>query len=282
MTVLRKRMMADLEVRNYAPATIQIYTRCVERFARHFGRSPDRLDAADIRAYQCYLVSRKVSWSVFNQTVCALRFLYGVSLERPAMIQQIPFPRQEKKLPVVLNVEEVFRLLDVVDNLKHRTAFMTIYGVGLRVSEVLGLRVEDIDGRRRQVHVRQGKGKKDRYVALSPKLLGSLREYWRSERPESWLFPGRRPDKPLHTSALQKAIVIAGFRARIGKRVHTHTLRHCFATHLLEAGTDLRTIQLALGHRSLNTTAVYLHVASGASRCAPGAVDLLDRDSAAG
>jgi integrase len=227
------------------------------------------------------LVRKGVSWATFNQTVCALRFFYGVSLGRERMIPQIPFPRHEKKLPVVLNVDEVFRLLDAVDNIKHRTAFMMMYGAGLRVSEVLGLRIEDVDGQRKRIHVRQGKGKKDRYVDLSPKLLDALRHYWRAERPSSWLFPGRAPGKPLHPTALQKAIVLAGFRARISKRVHTHTLRHCFATHLLESGGNLRSIQLALGHRSLNTTAIYLHVASRASQRKQGAVDLLDRGGTA-
>lgn len=278
MSVLRKRMVEDLRLRNYSSRTVEIYTRHVASFARHFGRSPDQLGPTDVRAYQSHLVGRKCSWSTFNQAVCALRFLYGVTLGRKEMIEQIPFPRQQKTLPVVLSVEEVFRLLDAVRNLKHRTALMTIYGAGLRLSEALGLQLSDIDGTRMQLRVRLGKGKRDRYVDLSPSLLDALRDYWKSQRPKLWLFPGRPADRPVHPTALQKAIVLARLRAGIRKPVHTHTLRHCFATHLLEAGTNLRRIQLALGHRSLNTTAVYLHVASRAAQSRSGIIDLLRRD----
>ena len=182
MSVLRKRMVEDLRLRNYSPRTVEIYTRHVASFARHFGRSPDRLGAEQIRSYQSDLVERrKVSWSTFNQVVCALRFFYGVTLGRHGLIEQIPFPRQEKKLPVVLSVEEVFRLLDAVGNLKHRTVLMTIYGAGLRLSEALGLRLPDVDGTRRQLRVHCGKGKKDRYVDLSEGLLEALRTYWRAQ-----------------------------------------------------------------------------------------------------
>jgi site-specific recombinase XerD len=271
-------MVEDLRLRNYAERTVEIYTRHVASFARHFGRSPDQLGAEQIRAYQSHLVGKKCSWSTFNQAVCALRFLYGVTLGRREMIEQIPFPRQEKTLPVVLSVEEVFRLLDAVRNLKHRTALMTMYGAGLRLSEALGLRLPDVDGARLQLRVCRGKGRRDRYVDLSPSLLDALREYWKSQRPKHWLFPGRQADRPMHPTALQKAIVLARLRAGIRKRVCTHTLRHCFATHLLEAGTNLRRIQLALGHSSLNTTAVYLHVASRAAQSESGVIDLLRRD----
>jgi len=271
-------MVEDLRVRNYSPRTVEIYTRHVASYSRHFGRSPEKLSAEHVRAYQCSLVERKVSWSTFNQAVCALRFLYGVTLKRSGMIEHIPFPRQAKKLPVVLSVEEVFRLLAAVGNLKHRTALMTIYGSGIRLAETLHLRVPDIDGTRKQLRVEQGKGKKDRYVDLSPSLLEALRKYWKAERPRSWLFPGRSPDRPMHPTAIQKTVILARLRAGLAKPVSTHTLRHCFATHLLEAGANLRVIQLALGHKSLNTTAIYLHVASRAAQCKPGGIDLLHRD----
>ncbi|MDX1429200.1 MAG: site-specific integrase [Rhodothermales bacterium] len=279
MSVLRKRMIEDLRLRNYSPRTVETYTRHVAAFARHFGRSPDRLGSEHIRSYQSDLVERKkVSWSTFNQAVCALRFFYGVTLGRKGLIEQIPFPRHEKKLPVVLSVAEVFRLLDSIGNLKHRTVLMTMYGAGLRLSEALGLRLPDVDGTRRQLRVRSGKGRKDRYVDMSEGLLQALRKYWREQRPKQWLFPGRHPDRPMHPTAIQKTVVLARLRAGIKKPVHTHTLRHCFATHLLEAGTSLRVIQQALGHSSLATTAIYLHVASRAAQSRTGVVDLLRRD----
>ncbi len=276
MTKLRQRMIDDLRIRNYSPRTIETYTWCVARFAKHFGRSPAQLGPEHIREYQIHLVHTKhTSWGIFNQTVCALRFLYRVTLGRPELIEHIPYPKQEKKLPVVLSREELARFVDAIANLKHRTILMTMYATGLRLSEALGLRVSDIDSDRMLVRVQQGKGKRDRYVPLSSTLLGQLRDYWQTYRPKSWLFPGGRPDRPLSPCSVQRASARARVKAQIAKPVTTHTMRHCFATHLLEAGTDLRTIQLLLGHRSLNTTAVYLHVATSALQSTEGTPDLL-------
>ena len=263
MTALRERMIADLRIRNYSPRTIECYTQRVAAFARHFGKSPTELGPEHIRAYQTFLVETKgASWTLFNQTVCALRFLYGTTLQQRDVIEQIPFPRQPKRLPVVLSRAEVARFFAAVPSLKHRTVLMTMYATGLRLSEALGLRVSDVDGGRRCLRVAQGKGQKDRYTLLPPTLLQQLRAYWKVARPSSWLFPGGRPDLPLTATAIQRRCAPAARRAGLAKRVSTHTMRHCFATHLLEAGTDLRTIQQLLGHGRLDTTAVYLHVAS--------------------
>jgi len=269
-------MIEDLRIRNYSPRTIDTYVRCVAKYAEHFGRSPDRLGPEDIRAYQAWMVEKKkYSWSAFNQAVCALRFLYTVTLDRKIPVEHIPFAREEKKLPDILSVVEVGRLLRAVDNLKHRTVLMTLYGAGLRLSEGLALLVTDIDSERMQIHVRKGKGKKDRFVTLSARLLEAVREYWRAYRPEHWLFPGDPPDHPLTPTGIQRVIRVARLRAGIPKHVTTHTLRHCYATHLLEAGVDIKTIQHLLGHRSLKTTSIYLHVASKAAESGDRASDLL-------
>lgn len=276
MTILRQRMIEDLRVRNYSERTVETYVMRVAKFALHFGKSPEFLGPEEIRTYQLHLVQvRQSSWTVFNQTVCALRFLYGVCLKREWSVEQIPFPRQERKLPVVLSLEEVSRLFERIDNLKHRTLLMVLYAAGLRLSEALHLRVEDVDSQRMALRVCRGKGAKDRYAPLSETLLVQLREYWRHDRPAGWLFPGRRADSPLTKSAVQRVCKKAALRAGLRKRVSPHTLRHCFATHLLEAGTDLKTIQVLLGHRSLSTTSVYLHVAVQAPGDKLRAVDLL-------
>jgi len=264
MTELRRRMIADLRIRNYSPRTIDCYTRCVAAFARHFTKSPSDLGPEHIRRYQTYLVETKhISWSAFNQAVCALRFLYNTTLGRPGIVEDIPFPRQPSRLPVVLSPAEVARFLAAIPNLKHRTVLMTMYAAGLRLEEALHLRVTDVDSARQCLRVEQGKGQKDRYSLLPPTLLEQLRTYWKASRPKSaWLFPGQRADAPLHPTAIQRQCRLAVLRAGLAKRVTTHTMRHCFATHLLESGTDLRTIQLLLGHHSLQTSAVYLHVAT--------------------
>ena len=275
-SLLRQRMIEDLHIRNYSPRTVDIYSRCVARFASYFGKSPELLGPEQVRQYQSFLVEqKKASWSLFNQTVSALRFLYGVTLGRKEVIEYIPYPKQERKLPVVLSLEEIGEFFGSVRNLKYRTVLRTMYGAGLRISEALGLLVSDVDSKRMVIRVQQGKGRKDRYADLSPTLLFQLREYWRVYRPQSWLFPGRSLGQPLQASSVQRACVEARLRAGIGKPVTTHTMRHCYATHLLEAGKDLRTIQMRLGHGALNTTAIYLHVAAGAERSPSSAVDLL-------
>ncbi len=276
MTKLRQRMIDDLRIRNYSPRTVDVYTRQVASFAKHFGKSPERLGVEHIREYQTFLVETKsASWTRFNQTVCALRFLYRVTLHRPELIEHIPFPKQQKRLPVVLSRQELATFFGAVANLKHRTILMTMYAAGLRISEVLGLQVSDVDSDRMVIRVQQGKGKKDRYAILAPTLLCQLREYWRISKPQSWLFPGKIPERPLSPSSVQRMSRKAATRAGLAKPVTTHTMRHCFATHLLEAGTNLRTIQLLLGHANLGTTAVYLHVATNALQSSECACDLL-------
>ena len=283
MTTLRQRMIDDLRVRNYAPKTIDAYVRSVAQFARHFGKSPDQLGPEHIREYQIFLVNtRKASWPLFNVAVCALRFFYKVTLGKPWIIEHIPYPKQEKKLPVVLSPGELATFFQAVPNLKHRIVLRTMYASGVRISEALALRVDDIDSRRMLIRVEQGKGRRDRYTILPPTLLEGLREYWKSSRSRPWLFPGRTPQKPLTQSAMQRVVQRVRKKAGLRKPVTTHTMRHCFATHLLEAGVDLRSIQLLLGHRSLNTSATYLHVAAGALRSDGKPIDLLARTKANG
>jgi integrase/recombinase XerD len=267
MTELRRRMMEELRLRNYSRHTITVYIRCVAQFAQHFRLSPDRLGLEHIREYQLFLVQqRKVSWPLFNQTVCALRFLYHHVLHRDWMIEYIPYPRQETKLPIVLSPTEVVAVFEATSNLKHRAILMTIYAAGLRVSEVTHLRLSDIDSQREVICVRQGKGHKDRQVMLSPKLLEVLRTYWRRYRPKVWLFPGESPERPVSSETVWRVCHQAGEAAHLSKPISPHTLRHCFATHLLEDTIDLRRIQVLLGHRNLKTTARYLHVSNLAVR----------------
>ena len=267
MTELRRRMIEELRLRNYSPNTIEIYIRCVANFAQYFRVSPDRLGPEHIRQYQLSLVQRKkVSWAVFNQTVCALRFFYHHVVHRGWMIEHIPYPRHEDKLPVVLSPAEVAAVFEATRNLKHRTILMTIYAAGLRVSEVTHLRLSDIDSQRQVICVRQGKGRKDRQVMLSPKLLEALRIYWKSYRPRVWLFPGESPERPVSSETVWRVCHQAGEAAHLSKPISPHTLRHCFATHLLEEAIDLRRIQVLLGHRNLKTTTRYLHVSNLAVR----------------
>jgi len=262
MTVLRQRMLEDMRIRNLTVNTQKEYVRSVAAFAKYFGKSPDRLTPEDIRTYQLYLLDEKgLSPSSLNIAVCALRFFYRVTLGVPWDIQTIPYAKKPKKLPVVLSRDEVAKLIGAVRDLKHRTALMTAYAAGLRVAEVTRLRIRNIDSRRMCIRVEQGKGQKDRYVMLSKKLLVRLRRYWRVYRPRPWLFLDRRRTGPLPISTVQAVCKRARIDARIDKPVTPHMLRHCFATHLLEAGTDLRTIQVLMGHRSLSTTAIYLRVA---------------------
>ncbi len=244
MTKLRQRMLEDLRIRNYSPATCRTYVAHVAAFALHFGRSPDELGPAQVREWQLELVARGLSWSTLNLAVCALRFLYGTTLGRSWHIQHIPYARQGKKLPVVLSLEEVRAFLSTIDNPKHRMVLRVAYATGLRVSELSALRVEDVDGRRRVLHVRAGKGRKDRIVPISRNLLEELRAYWRTLRPRPFLFPGSDPRGPLAAHSIRQVCRRATIKAGLDKRVTPHTLRHSFATHLLEAGVDVRTIQV--------------------------------------
>lgn len=280
-TGLRQRMIEDLRIRNYSPRTETTYVHEVECFARHFGKSPAELGPEEIRAYQVHLVEEKhVSWSHFNQAVCALRFLYRVTLQRGDMVVQVPFAKAEKRLPVVLSVDEVRRLLKAVENAKLRAVLFTIYSGGLRLSEAINLVVSDVDSERMVLRIRQGKGRKDRFVPLSPTLLEQLRSYWVASLRGSCggqdlLFAGATPHRPLHATSIQKAFQRAKLKAGIEKAASVHTLRHSFATHLLELGTDLRTIQMLLGHTCLSTTSIYLHVRMDRLTNGGSAVDLL-------
>ena len=276
MTTLRQRMIDDLKVRNRSSRTIKTYVAQVANFARHFGRSPELLGPEEIRQYQVYLVEQgRVSWSYFNQTVCALRFLYRYTLGRDWAVAHIPFPRQPRKLPVVLSQAEVIQLFDAVHSLKQRAILMTAYATGLRLSEVTHLQISDIDSERMMIRVRQGKGQKDRYVMLSPTLLEVLRLYWRAERPTSWLFPSKRKEQPINHSVVQRACHQAGLDAGLTKRATVRSLRHSFATHLLEAGTNIRIIQTLLGHSSVSTTQRYTYVSNKTVRATESPLELL-------
>jgi integrase/recombinase XerD len=273
MTPLRQRMIEDLRVRNYSPKTEEIYVAQVARFARHFGVSPEQLGPEEVRTYQLHLIEQGVSWSTFNQTVCALRFLYRTTLGRSWGVKHLPFAKKPRRLPCVLSREEVEALLGAAHNAKHRAVLMTLYSTGLRVSEVAQLRLEDIDSQRMLIRVRQGKGRKDRVVMLSPVLLDHLRAYRRAQPRSPWLFPGGEPDQPLSVSAVQKVCGQAGRKAGIGKRVTPHLLRHSFATHLLESGADLRLIQTLLGHQSVRTTQLYTQVTADRIRATANPLD---------
>ena len=277
MTPLRQRMF--VKVRNLSPHTQRAYIESVARFAHHFGRSPADLGPEEIRTYQVYLTrERKLAPSSLGIAVCALRFLYKVTLQQPWSFDLlIPAPKQPRTLPVVLSPDEVVLFLDCVKSPMHRTILTTCYAAGLRISEALHLRPTDIDSRRMVIRVEQGKGQRDRYVMLSPKLLAILRDWWRVSRPTPWLFPGQRPNHPIGRGAVRRECQQARRRARLPKAITPHALRHAFAVHLLEAGVDVRTIQLLLGHRSLATTARYLCIATTKVCSTTSPLDLLPR-----
>ena len=260
MTPLRQRFLDDLRLRNYSPRTVACYVRAVAQFALHFDRSPEVLGPEEIRTYQLHMLQEHTSWSQFNQAVCALRLLYRITLGRPEVVCMIPFGKRPKTLPVVLARAEVLRLFAALPDNLYRTLIRTTYACGLRIGEVVRLRVSDIDSQRGVLVVRQGKGQKDRLVPLSSALLAELRAHWQRYRPKDWLFPGKNPGQPLHITALQRTfariVKPLGFR----KHVSMHTLRHSYATHLLEAGVDVVTLQHLLGYCDLSTTANYLHV----------------------
>jgi len=277
MTQLRQRMLEELQRRNYSADTARLYIRHVAKFAQHFHRSPDQLGAEHIRQYQLFLIQeKKLAWSSYNQIIAALRFFYTKTLKRAFLLQDIPFPRMGQKLPLILSQEEVARILTAPPHLKSRALLTTIYAAGLRRSEVARLQVHDIDSARMTITVHQGKGQRDRVVMLSPVLLDTLRQYWRHTKPKKWLFPGVTPDQPISGNDVCVVFHNAVRRAGITKQVCPHSLRHSFATHLLESGTDLRTIQILLGHRSLKTTSRYLHVSQQQVRATVSPLDSLD------
>src|SRR6266700_906371 len=258
MSPLRRRMIEDMTVRNLSPATQRSYISGVVKFSRHFGLSPERLGLEDVRAFQVHLVSTGISWASLNQIVCALRFFYGVTLGQETIPERIPYAREPHKLPVVLSADEVVRFLEAVASLRSRAALTTAYAAGLRISEVVQLKVADIDSSRMVIRVEQGKGGKDRYVMLSQQLLDILRTYWRLARPKHWMFPGRDASQPIEPNVLHAACRSAAAAAGLDKRVTVHVLRHSFATHLLENGTDM----VLLGHAHLSTTARYTLVSN--------------------
>lgn len=272
---LRRRMTEDMTVRNLSPATQRSYISAVSKFSRFFGRSPDQLTLEDVRTFQVHLVAKGISWPGLNQIVCALRFFYGVTLRRNEIPERITYARQPLRLPEVLSAEEVVRFLEAVPSLRTRVALTTAYAAGLRASEAVSLKVANIDSGRMVIRVQQGKGGKDRYVMLSVQLLGILRTYWRLARPKDWLFPGRDPANPIEVNVLHAACRSACAASGLTKRVTVHTLRHSFATHLLESGTDIRIIQVLLGHSNLSSTARYTHVSSGLIRQTDSPLDRL-------
>jgi len=258
---LRRRMIDDMTVRKFAERTQEAYIRAVKNFSTFLGASPDTASAEDLRRYRLHLVASGAGVPTINNSLTALRFLFLVTLRKPAIVLDMPFVREPRRLPVVLSPEEVARLLDAAPGLKYKAALSVAYGAGLRASEVISLKVSDIDSARMVIRVEQGKGRKDRYVMLSDHLLQLLRAWWKAARPQGWLFPGRDPVQPLTTRQLNRACHAAAQMAEIDKRVSLHTLRHSFATHLLEQKTDIRVIQVLLGHKKLDTTALYTRVA---------------------
>jgi integrase/recombinase XerD len=266
VTHLRKRMLEELQRRNYSEGTTRAYLQAVQQFAVHFGKSPDKLGPDDLRSYQAYLlVERKLAVASVVARVAALRFFFVRTLKRREFREELPYPKSHRRLPTVLSLEEVARLIDAAGNLMQRALLMTLYGTGMRRTEVSMLKVRDIDSRRMMIRVERGKGGDSRDLPLSPALLETLREYWRWKKPRIYLFPssiGQRggQDSPISDKTVWYACKEAARHARITKHVTPHTLRHSWATHLLEAGTDLRTIQVLLGHGDLETTAKYLHL----------------------
>ena len=279
MTPLRQRLLEDMQIRNLSPNTQASYVQQVSQFARHFEKSPEHLGPEEIRTYQVYLTNeKKLAPGSIVIAVSALRFLYAVTLKKDWPVGDvIPAPKVPQTLPVVLSPEEVVQFLDCVASPMHRTILTTCYAAGLRISETIRLTSPAIDSRRMVIRIEQGKGQKDRYVMLSPKLLEILRDWWRRERPTAWLFPGDRPGRPITRSAVEQACEKAHRRSRIPKPVTPHSMRPAFAVHLLEAGTDVRTIQLLLGHRSLATTARYLRIATSKVCSTTSPLDLLPR-----
>src|SRR5215471_10107586 len=281
MTRLRKMMLEELQRRHFSEHTIRYYIRTVEDFARHFNRRPDRLGLRHIREYQAELFQkRKLSSGTVTNYLAALRFFYIKTLKKAWSVAETPYPKKTHRLPAILSQEEVARLIDAARTPFHRTLLMTLYATGLRCAELTHLRVSDIDSKRMVIHVQGGKGRRDRDVMLSPKLLDELRQHWRRlpRKNSDWLFPGNRwhtADYPIDEKTPRHACQGAAKCAALNHAIHPHTLRHCFATHLLEAGADLRTIQMLLGHSSLKETTVYLHLSKRHLSATPSPLDSL-------
>ena len=284
MTQLRKMMLEELQRRNYSQTTVKGYLKIVASFAKHFHCSPDQLGPEQIRAYQLYLITeRKLNARTVGHHTAALRFFFCKTLKRNYPVEEVPYPKALRRLPVILTQEEAVRLIDCASNLFHRAMLMTVYSTGMRRAEMCQLKVEDIDSHRMLIHIRQGKGRRDRDVPLSPKLLDTLREYWRWMKPKTYLFPGTvngsRADKPITPKMLWEACREAAQRAGITKAVRPHLLRHSFATHLLEGGADLPTVQALLGHADLKPTSIYLHMSERHLRAAGTPLDKVELSS---
>jgi integrase/recombinase XerD len=284
VTQLRKQMLEELQRRNYSHRTAKIYVRIVREFAEYFHQSPDKLGPEQIRQYQAHLFqTRKLAPATVSQYVSALRFLFIKTLRRHFLAEHIPFPKSRKRLPTVLSPEEVARLIDSARNLYHRTLLMTLYSTAMRRAELCRLKVHDVDSKRMMIRIDQGKGRRDRDVPLSPKLLETLRVYWRWMQPSTFLFPGtvkgRRADVPITPNVVWLACRQAARAAAIPKRISPHSLRHSCASHLLEAGVDLRTIQVLLGHSRLEHTLVYLHLSPKHLQAIPNPLDTLEISS---
>ena len=260
MTALRQRLIEDMRIRNYSPRTVEAYVTAVAKLAKHFHKAPDQLGGEEVRAFQVHLLATKTSWSQFNQIVCGLRFFYRVTLQQPDMVTMLPYGKRLKRLPVVLSVEEVAELLAAARPGQERVLLQTAYACGLRLSELLNLQVTDIDSARMVINVRHGKGGKDRQVPLSARLLTELRAWWCVHRRRPWLFAGAQKNEPVSDSYVQRMCQKILARTKLRKQATMHTLRHSYATHLLEAGVDVVTLQKLLGHSDLSTTARYLHL----------------------
>jgi site-specific recombinase XerD len=281
-TPLREKMVGEMQVRGMSPQTVNRYVAALVGFVSFFNNTPPgRLTVDDIKKYQIHLVrNKKVGWSTLNILVCALRFLYRIVLCRPWIIEHIVYAKKGKTLPEVLSMDEVVRFLEPITNIKHRVMMLLAYSAGLRLSEVAALRTTDIDSARGVIRIKQGKGKKDRQVMLSSDLLALLREYWRAMRPDNpqhWLFPGEKVGEHITSGTIYQAAKNAWRKSGLSKNVSPKTLRHSFATHLMEAGTDLRTIQQLLGHRNLNTTATYTHVSTSKVCATKSPLELLPK-----
>jgi len=284
VTQLRKQMLEELQRRNYSQTTVNTYLKVVEDFARHFHRPPDELGKEQIRAYQVHLFQeRKLGVRTVGLHTAALRFFFCKTLKRMYPVEEVPYPRAPRRLPIILTREEAIRLIDSASNLFHRAMLITMYSTGMRRAELCRLKVEDIDSTRMLIHIRQGKGGKDRDVPLSPKVLETLREYWRWMKPKTYMFPGTingsRADKPITPKVLWEACREAAQRAGITKAVRPHLLRHSFATHLVEGGADLPTVQALLGHTDLKPTSIYLHLSERHIKAAGTPLDNMELSS---
>jgi len=272
---LLQRMIDDMTARRFKEKVQQGYVRHVRNFEAFLGRSPDAATSEEVRLFQLHLAKQQFGAPTINSAIAALRFLFNVTLERPELARPLTTVHKPRRAPVVLNQDEMVRLIEAAPGLKYKAAFGVAYGAGLRVSEVVTLKVSDIDSKRMTLRVEQGKGQRDRYVMLSPQLLEWLREWWRAARLRGWLFPGQNPVNPMTAHQLDRAVHEAARAAGIAKRVSPHTLRHSFATHLLEQGVDIRVIQVLLGHAKLETTALYTRVAVNTIRVVTSPLDQL-------